>query len=293
MSNRDYLNREALLSSTAGDAAAIIAAALAAAEPVRLEPDPAVSVHTVVVPDGASLERIDLEHLLPGPRRRKGTYRPATVDAFADYVERFEEPRSSVWVHPTSGRVVAVLNDHLPRDAAGDGVEPGWRDHLAELKLAHTPEWLYWTGQDGNTLSQEAFAEHIEAGAAEIVEPDAATMLEIAQTFHASIGGTFRSSTRLSSGEQRLQWDEEVQASAGKTAGELAVPTEIVLAVAPFVGEEPYRVTARLRFRVRSGTLSLGYRLDRPDAVVRDALKGVHDRLADRFANVYLGEPPA
>lgn len=186
---------------------------------------------------------------------------------------------------PDLRRVVAIINDH---ESAG---APGWRDHRVELRLTHTPEWLYWTGQDGNAMAQTAFAEHVEGGLAEITEPDAAAMLEIAQTFHATSAATFRSATRLHSGEQRLQYDEEVRANAG-AAGELEVPTELRLAVAPFIGEEPYAVKARLRYRVNAGNLRLSYHLDRPEAIVRDALEQIADRLADRFARTYMGDPP-
>lgn len=138
--------------------------------------------------------------------------------------------------------------------------------------------------------NQEGFAEHIEGGLEEIVTPDAADMLEIAQSFHAVSAATFRSQKRLASGEQQFQYDEELTATAGKT-GNLTVPTTILLAVAPFIGEERYKLTARLRFRLSGGKLTLGYILDRPDAVVRDALEGVAERLAAEFPRVFVGEP--
>jgi uncharacterized protein YfdQ (DUF2303 family) len=264
-----------------GDAQAIIEVTRAAAWPQDLNPE---IPQSLVVPAGASLEIPDVEHFLPQPRRRRGTYRPATVDAFVDYTRRLANETTTVWVHPTSGRIVAVIDDHTPTEAA-------WREHTVELALQETPEWRYWLGADGRMMSQEEFAEHVEGGLEEIVNPDAAVMLEVAQTFHASTSAQFRSSTRLASGEQRLQYDEEVKAAAGGS-GDLTVPTELVLAIAPFVGEDPYRVTARLRFRLRAGTLTLGYRLDRPEAVQRDALSKIADRLGEQFTNTYLGEPP-
>lgn len=64
-----------------------------------------------------------------------------------------------------------------------------------------------------------------------------------------------------------------------------------VLSLSPFVGEDPYRVEARLRHRINSGDLRIGYRLDRPDDVKRDALEQIAKRIRDEFANVYIGEP--
>lgn len=268
----------------AGDAEAIIAAATAAAAVAPVELDTA-KLYTAVTDTGKSRDTIDLERFLPSPRRARGTFRPATVDAFIAITQRHrDDEATTVWVHPTSGKIVAVLNDHHP-----DG--PQWRDHQVVLQLQHTPEWAYWLAKNNQMRDQEAFAEHIEGGLQEITSPPAADMLEIAQTFHAHNDVQFRSSKRLSTGEQRLQYDEQLQAAAG-TAGDMLIPTEIALAIAPFVGEQPYRVTARLRFRVASGRLTLGYKLDRPEAVITDALEKVAERLVAEFPLTYLGDPP-
>jgi len=48
-------------------------------------------------------------------------------------------------------------------------------------------------------MSQDDFAEHVEVGLDDIAEPDAADVLEMAQTFHAKSQSTFRQATRLAS----------------------------------------------------------------------------------------------
>ncbi len=259
---------------------AVIDAARETADPTV--PDP-TKPYLYALPEGVRLEEADLSAWRLAPTRTIGVYRPATVAAFGAYVERFQSEMLTVWVHPTSGRVVAVIDDSDPES-------PGYGQHRAELNLATTPEWNYWAEKDNQMMSQADFAEHIEGGLEEIGEPDAATMLEIAQSFHATSAAAFRSSTRLVSGEQRLQYDEEIKASAG-SSGDLTVPTMILLAVAPFIGEDRYKLAARLRFRLNAGKLTLGYKLDRPDAVKRDALESVAERLAEKFPQTYVGEP--
>ncbi len=271
-----------LSSADGGDMQVIVDTAQQAVVPHELDPEKPLAV---VVPAGASLVAPDLNAWRSRPTRKVGTYLPSTVQSFVDYAKEHETPQTTVWVHPTSGHIEAVIDDH-------SDVDPAWREHRVKLDLERTPEWKFWTGADGDMMDQAPFAEHIENGLAEIVVPDAATMLEIAQTFHANVGSTFRSSIRLQSGQQQLQYDEVVSASAGST-GELTVPTRIELGIAPFLGEEPYAVVANLRFRVRSGNLSLGYKLDRPEAVIRDALDRIGGRLKDEFQRVYIGQPPA
>lgn len=263
------------------NAQAIIDTAMASCETERL----ADHVAGITVPAGADYRVIDLEQYLELPTSKRGVYLPADVDSFVQYVKRHhDKERTTIWVHPESGHIAAILDDVSP-DA------PAWRRHRVELRLRMTSEWRYWLEQNNRMMSQEDFAEHIEGGLTEIHEPDAAVMLEIAQTFHATTHAQFRSSTRLHSGEQRLQYDEEVKAAAG-TAGDLTVPTTLKLAISPFVGEEPYAVAARIRFRLNAGRLTLGYRLDRPEAVVRDSLDKVAERLTLEFPHTYMGDPP-
>lgn len=271
-----------LTATAGGDAAAIIQVAQEASVPNELDPDKPLGI---VVPAGAELVVPDLSAWRDSPSRKTGFYKPATVEAFSQYVEEhLNEDASTVWVHPTSGKVVAVLDDHHPED-------PGWREWHVDLQLAFTAEWLYWVGQDRKMLSQVDFAEHIEGGLEEIAVPDGADLLEIAQTFHMTSSANFRSSIRLSTGQQQFQYDEDGQATAGLT-GQLAVPTQIMLVVAPFFGEEPSRINARLRFRLNSGKLTLGYMLDRPDVIVRDALEKVAETLSEKFPHTYVGEAP-
>src|SRR5207237_5067343 len=124
----------------------------------------------------------------------------------------------------------------------------------------------------------------------DITFPDAADLLEIAQTFYASTKADFRSGTRLSSGEVQFQYVEETQASAGRN-GELSIPTKFDLRIAPFQGEERCALQALLRYRVREGNLAIGYELVRPDDVERDAMELIAERLRTTIARVYLGSP--
>lgn len=49
---------------------------------------------------------------------------------------------------------------------------------------------------------------------------------------------------------------------------------------------------ARFRYRLRAGSLSLGYSLIEPELVVRDCLERIAGRLTEKFGSgVYLGEP--
>lgn len=239
----------------------------------------------VIVPDGAQAEVIDLSPYATRPWRPKGTAQPKSVQAFTAYVSRHLTDETTIWVEPLDGKIIAVLNDH----GAGQGESFG--DLRADLTLPVTPEWEHWMSRDKSYGSQRDFAEHIEEGLAEIRSPAAADVLEFAQSMQATVTADFKSAARLDDGTITVQWAETIDARAGR-AGDVTIPQEIILGIAPFYGEQPYEIRARVRYRIAAGELKIGYALDRPDVVIRDCLMGIRDRLVDTFGDVvFVGAP--
>ena len=261
-----------------------------AGEPCAVDPN---GGHVLVVEDHQHVEEIDFERFLPTPRRTTGVYTPADANSFIDYVGRHvDATHTTIWVDQIGCKVAAIINDNGQRD--GDTQSPGWGDHRAELALVRTPEWTHWLSHDGAWLGQETFAEHLQDGIMEIREPDAATMLEIAQSISGKTSADWKAATRLDNGAVGFSYIEEVQASAGKS-GTLEIPSEFILGVAPFYGEQPFEVRARLRYRVRQGSLTIGYRIERPTEVELQVLRGIASRLREDagFAQVFMGTAPA
>ncbi len=242
--------------------------------------------YAVVTPNGG-LVLAELEDRREQPDRPRGTFHPATVESLVDYVENHKiDDHTTLWVHETSGKVVAVLDDHA-------GKVPAFRQHRAELTLRPSSEWLFWTKHDNQLLDQEAFAELLQEGLPDILKPDGATLLEVAEKFHSSTQVKFRSGVDRSSGEVKFLYDESVEAKATTAAGDIAVPRTFTLALAPFIGEEKVEIDANLRYRAGGGKLQLGYKLERPERIVEDALDRVAGKLAEKFDRVYRGTPAA
>lgn len=214
------------------------------------------------LPDGVHIETVDLERLLPSPRRKKGVRHLTEAASLVAYVTEHATGGTHLYGNVDQARITACIDDHH-RDGAG------WQEHKAILTMHPTAEWTRWKSRDGQFLNQIAFAEFIEDGLREIAEPAGADLLEIAQTFQANTKVAFRTSTILANGQRQLQWEETIEAKAGQK-GQLTIPERLRLVVVPFEGMEPVQVDARLRFRIREGELSIGYKLDRPDQVERD-----------------------
>jgi len=179
--------------------------------------------------------------------------------------------------------VIAVFNDHLV-----DGA--GWGDYKAVLQLCHSPEWQRWARHDGEQQKRGDFAEHIEDSLPDIVEPDGAEVLEIAQTLHGTEKASFRDAQRLDNGAVSIKYDVDLEVKGG-TNGTLDIPPALTLSLAVFEGEERRQINARMRYRNNGGHLTLGYKLDQADDIVREAIAGVAERLGEVFPRVYLGTP--
>jgi hypothetical protein len=135
------------------DAAIIVETATNAAEPFEIH-DGGGELIGLAARSGANLNVTDLRGLFDRykatPERATGTHVTATVQSFVDVTRRHESVGDgdtlTVWVHPTSGAVIAVLNDH------GRGQAAQWGDHRVKLDLLKTEEWNRWKSLDG-TLS--------------------------------------------------------------------------------------------------------------------------------------------
>lgn len=286
------LSTELLAADAGNETQAAIDAGVALAGPTRVTDD----LWTQTVPAGARVEQIDLraieDRYAEHPRRKTGTVHVQTADSFTAYLAKHGLDASEVWADPARKHLVGVINAHAASDTSLDEGIAGHSDHRVVLELIHSPEWIAWTGNDKKWMTQQAFAEHLEDNAIDVTDPDAATMLEIAQTFHATTGTEFKSAQRLHSGEVTLVYAETTGARAGQT-GDLEIPTQFTLGIPPYAGQDDAsELVARFRYRIRNGELALSYALTRPEDVARAVFDQIVATVeADITQPVYTGRP--
>lgn len=260
----------------------IVNTAIRTTAPVALEPG---KVHAFHTPTG--VHKVDLtgpEHTNIPPRKA-GTTTVWDADAFLTYWGKHSDADSEVYANSERLTVTAVLDAHT-------GGAPRWSGHRLHLALRETTAWMQWTGQDGKLLSQEVFAEFLEDHLPELLEPSAADMLEIAQSFQAAVKVDFQSATRLSSGQRQFQYVETQTSKAGQK-GQLTVPEVFVIGLVPFEGSEGYRFNARLRHRITSDGLRLGFKLERPDEIRKTAFEDVVNRIGSAIGTEVMNGTPA
>lgn len=244
---------------------------------------------SVVSPDGrvtiidieAEQDKAEYAHR---PRRKTGEYRVHDADSFVAYLAKHGDPDTEVWADAVAAKITGVLDAH-------EGLIPRHEEHRVTYGVLLTEGWKKWVGSDGKFLDQEDFADLIEERAIDVVQPSGAEMLEIAQTFKATVGVNVESSVRLSTGQRQFTYREEVDGKAGRT-GQMEIPETFTLGLRPFEGADAFRITARLRYRINNGDLRIGYKLERPEDVIREAFLSVVQKVQAGIGELDLGFAP-
>lgn len=243
----------------------------------------------VIASTDGELHRIDLtgDEWRDQPKRKAGTTTVRDVASFAEYWGKHATlGASEIYANRESCTVTAVLDAHTAAEAR-------WGKHRLVLGLRFSEAFKAWTQHDGRAMDQETFAEFLEDNRADIHTPPAAEMLEIASSLQASTKAEFAQATSLANGQRKLSYVEDTTAKAG-TRGDLVIPTELVLAVQVFDGATVAdRVTARFRYRISNGKLSLHYKLDRPADVISSAFEGVINEVTGACTATVLRGSPA
>lgn len=253
----------------------------------------------VLVPRGADFRTVDLRPLIDAhadhPRRKTGTFTVYDAVSFTSYLDKHGLSTSEVWADPDGCTLTGVIDAHHDHEIPAPGGSPvgpglaGHGEHRVVLRLVKSHEWKAWLEHDGKMMPRDDFAEFIEQNAVDVIDPDPATMLEIAQGIHATMSSEFKNAQRLTSGEVTLQYEETINASAGHK-GELEIPARFTIQIPVFVGSAPVAIDVRFRYRLRAGNLTVGYKLERPHDVIQRAFNDTAETIEQSIVQpVFLG----
>lgn len=239
-----------------------------------------------IVPKDFRIEDISkaVEKAQPTPRRQSGTAQLKDLASLMQYcTDQDMDHVGYIYADPDSRKITAVFNDQR------SGM--GWRDFRAEFKAEYTLEFAKWVGKDKHQFTQTEFAEFIEDNMADITEPAATAMLEMATTIQAKTDINFSSAKRLQNGQVQLAYTESIDARAGAN-GAMEIPKEFALGLRIFKNGEGYKLKARLKYRLNSGNVKFWFELDRYERAVEDAFGGYVATLREKSGyQVLLGTP--
>ena len=234
------------------------------------------------IPAGQKLEKIDLEHLLPHPRRTVATATLSEAESFIEYVKRHSTNATVVWAefNPQTFHLKfsAVLDEHAPGT-------PGWRKHCAIYQPAMSAEWATWIGNNQKPKSQIEFAEFLERHELDIATqegyPTSLQMLQMATDFEANSEKRMKSLVRLQGGGVRMDYVDD---DNPETLAQMKVFEKFQIGIPIFWAGSGYRIDARLKYRHNAGKVSFWYELIRPDVRHEAAAKELIGRVREGIA---------
>lgn len=209
-----------------------------------------------VGPDGreylALPEGFALHHLENDSRLLSWTRQRVTVDdriSLSTYANRFSDDRSIIIADYDALTISARLDWHHHNQDGDDAAKPGPDAHSVTLKLRPSEEFVRWNEfVKKGFVDQETFARFLEENSADVLWPDPATLIEISRDFEATVGQTYKTSTRLDNGDRRITFESESRAT-----NDVVIPQKITLNIPFYNGEKPSDIEARFRWRGTGG----------------------------------------
>lgn len=244
---------------------------------VRTELSNVDGTPVAILPDG---EVRDLRHLLSRPDSIQRCIHAHRIEGFVSYVNQFKHPSTKIYsMAAEDARVEARIDDHC---APEEGDDCSWVRHKAVFGCPTTPEWKAWQSMDRQRCNQVEFAEFLENNLGDITEPVAADLMTAVLEFQDSSRVEFKSHARLADGRVQFTYAEKDE------GGEIKFPDRLEIGVPVFEGMGfRYKVSARIRYRMREGNLSIWYELHKPDHVLRKAYEDVLEHV-ERETTIYV-----
>lgn len=233
----------------------------------------------VCVPDGYTIK--DLEQYLGAPLRKSVSATMLDTQSFINYLKKHGvEGRTVIYVDTNYEAQRASLHC-LIDDNGSAWDDTSWREHSVTFTPTKTVEWKRWHDANKKPMSQLDFAIFIEENMPDIASnidgmPTGTEMLTMATQFEATAEKRFKQKLNLQGNGVTLEF---VDTADNQTAERMKVFDRFALGIRPFVGGDPYRVDARLRYRQNGDKLAFHFELIRTDRVFESAI-------ADEIAKV-------
>lgn len=209
----------------------------------------------------------DLEKFLDNPVRTRENVAIGDMESLIAYTGKFQGDRTLCFALPD--RIGAVLDYHTSDS-------PSWGTHIVQYAYEETLEWKDWIAKNEQPFGQLELGEFIEDHMDNIVEPQAARLLEVVTSFQELRSANLTSAVNTQNGMVKLTFLED------NKQGDVLLPSEIKLGIAPFKHGPSYEVRAKVRYRVTGPAVKIWYKLNRPDKVKDDAIKSFRDTYAEK-----------
>lgn len=125
-----------------------------------------------------SKEMIDLERFAENPSRIKRDMKFDDLRGFVDYVNDFKTDQTVIYAGRSG--LVAVI-DHSQKES------PSWESHKINYTIQRSQRWKIWEEAHNRWMNQKDFADFLDTGLNEIVDPTQGEVLEMVKNFRATV----------------------------------------------------------------------------------------------------------
>lgn len=213
-----------------------------------------------VVPDGYNLQ--SLERYQERPNRIVTDHKFVSTKSFAEYLTRFASKSMMLTASSDNAQMYAVIDYH-----EGDE-NPRHGTHKATYTACKTDKIKAWQAMCSKPLNQIDFGLFLEERAIDVIQPEAAEIMEMVMTFEATKKVEFKSSTRLADGSRQFSYVEDNQ-----TRGGMTLPDKIIIRAPIYQGMEPQDIKFLLRYRINEGSLKFIIEMHDKDEILREAFE--------------------
>jgi uncharacterized protein YfdQ (DUF2303 family) len=249
-----------------------------------------------------------LQEYADRPERIVGTSTHFTLASFIDYVNRQKNPASAVFLDPNASapKIVAVIDYHdkptPPANAAHFG------KHRAHYAFPLSDEWEKWSKQNGQAMTQEAFAAWLEDHVMDVLDPentepevkafanklgmkfaDGSTLISLSRGLTINIASQMTKVVNLASGEATMNFVEEHKDAGGQV---LKIPGAFAIAIPVFKGGERKQLAVRLRYRAGGGRVTWYFEIYQQSRVFDAAIESARQEVErETELDTFTGTP--
>lgn len=240
-----------------------------------------VDIHVLAHPMGVAVESVKpyLDEYLTAPERRRGVATVFDLQSFVLHVNRFKGKDSMLFAEPIRGnpKITAVFDYNEP----GEDGEARFGEHRTVYPCPLSEEWVTWKNSNGRVMDQASFAEFIEANIVDVHDPDDAgdivrdlvrkldctlaspsKLLDYSRGLQVRVSNRVINAVNLATGEATMNFESDHTDAAGQ---QLRVPGAFLLAIPVFRNGSPFKIAARLRYRVEGTVAKWHYKLFRAE----------------------------
>lgn len=172
---------------------------------------------------GASQKLESIEHLLDAPIRIKESRKFDDLRGFVEYVNTYKNDNTAAFA---SRERIQVVFDYHGKDT------PEWGTHKIDFAYSRSNRWQLWERHNNQWKAQEDFADFLDSGLEEIIDPAQSSVLELVKNFRATVNAEAES--QIGADGTHFSYRQTVKGSAKKT--DITIPEFLTVQVAPFNG---------------------------------------------------------